>query len=73
MLLLGKRELHADGKRGKMFEINVMEGAGYGFAVRGNPGDDAGLRCVNWVHEFEIRIFHLVGSTCRSALDDFCD
>ena len=33
-------ELNADGKRGKMFEMNVVEGARHGFAIRGNPGDE---------------------------------
>lgn len=33
-------ELNAGGKRGKMFKINVVEGARHGFAVRGNPGDE---------------------------------
>lgn len=33
-------ELNADGKRGKMFEMNVVEGAKHGFAIRGDPGDE---------------------------------
>lgn len=33
-------ELNADEKRGKMFEMNVVEGARHGFAIRGNPGDE---------------------------------
>ena len=33
-------ELNADGKRGKMFEMIVVEGARHGFAIRGNPGDE---------------------------------
>ena len=33
-------ELNADRKRGKMFEIIVVEGARHGFAIRGNPGDE---------------------------------
>lgn len=33
-------ELNPDGKRGKMFEMNVVEGARHGFAIRGNPGDE---------------------------------
>lgn len=30
----------ADAKRGKMFEMIVVEGARHGFAIRGNPGDE---------------------------------
>ena len=33
-------ELNRDGKRGKMFEMHVVEGARHGFAVRGDPGDE---------------------------------
>ena len=33
-------ELNVDGKRGKMFEMIVVEGARHGFAIRGNPGDE---------------------------------
>lgn len=33
-------ELNADGKRGRMFEMHVVEGARHGFAIRGNPGDE---------------------------------
>ena len=33
-------ELNPDGKRGKMFEMIVVEGARHGFAIRGNPGDE---------------------------------
>ena len=33
-------DLNAGGERGRMFELNVVEGARHGFAVRGNPGDE---------------------------------
>ena len=33
-------ELNGDAKRGKMFEMIVVEGARHGFAIRGNPGDE---------------------------------
>lgn len=33
-------ELNAEGKRGAMFEMNVVDGAKHGFAIRGNPGDE---------------------------------
>ena len=33
-------ELNKDGKRGRMFEMEVMEGARHGFAIRGDPGDE---------------------------------
>ena len=33
-------ESNAGGKRGKMFDMIVVEGARHGFAIRGNPGDE---------------------------------
>lgn len=33
-------ELNADGKKGTMFEMHVVEGARHGFAIRGDPGDE---------------------------------
>ncbi len=33
-------EMNGNRKEGKMFEMNVVEGARHGFAVRGNPGDE---------------------------------
>ena len=35
-----EEELNADGNRGKMFEMIVVDGARHGFAIRGNPGDE---------------------------------
>ena len=32
-------ELNGDTKRGKMFEMIVVEGAKHGFAIRGDPED----------------------------------